>query len=106
MKLILLRTRCFGLVLQVGEAEKFPQSLGFESLDPLIRVSKQGACFTATEEDGGDERLTEFELLLVSLMTLHCRVRFSLTIAVIAEAILMRLLQSRCHPCTGWLPGT
>ena len=24
-----------GLVLQVGDAEKFPQALGFESLDPL-----------------------------------------------------------------------
>ena len=25
-----------GLVLQVGDAEKFPQALGFESLDPFF----------------------------------------------------------------------
>ena len=30
-----------GLVLQAGDAEKFPQALGFKSLDPLLRVSKQ-----------------------------------------------------------------
>ena len=30
-----------GLVLQVGNAEKFPQALGFEGLDPILRVSKQ-----------------------------------------------------------------
>ena len=28
-----------GLVLQVGDAEKFPRALGFEGLDPPIRVS-------------------------------------------------------------------
>ena len=31
-----------GLVLQVGETEKRPQTLGFESMDPFFRVSKQG----------------------------------------------------------------
>ena len=41
-----------GLVLQVGEAKKFPQGLGIESLDPFLRVNKQGLCFTAVEEDG------------------------------------------------------
>ena len=51
----------FGLVLQVGNAEKFPQALGFESLHPSLRVSKQGPCFTAIE-DGGDKRLVEPEL--------------------------------------------
>ena len=29
-----------GLVLQVGDAEKFPQPLGFEGWDPFLRVSK------------------------------------------------------------------
>ena len=48
-----------GLVLQVGEAEKCP---GFESLDPFFRVSKQGPCFSAVEEDGGDKRLVDREL--------------------------------------------
>ena len=50
-----------GLVLQVGDTEKFPQALAFESLDPLFRVSKQAPCFTAIE-DGGDKRLVELEL--------------------------------------------
>ena len=51
------------LVLQVGDAEKFPQAFGFESLDPLFRVSKQGPCSTAVEEDGGDKRVVELELV-------------------------------------------
>ena len=48
-----------GLVLQVRDAEKFPQALGFESLDLfsfLFRVSKQSLCLTDTEEDGGIHR--------------------------------------------------
>ena len=36
-----------GLVLQVGEVEKFPPAHGFESLDPFLWVSKQGPCFTS-----------------------------------------------------------
>ena len=48
------------LVLQVEDAERFPQALGFESLDPFFRVSKQGPCFTAKLEDGDDKRLVEF----------------------------------------------
>ena len=44
-----------GLVLQVGDTEKLPRALGFESLDPFFfSVSKQGPCFTAVEEGGGD----------------------------------------------------
>ena len=50
-----------GLVLQVGDAEKFPQALGFEDLGPFIRFSEQGPCFTAIEKSGGDKRLVEFE---------------------------------------------
>ena len=41
-----------GLVLQVGNAEKFPQALGFEGPDPYPRVSQQGPCFTGKEENG------------------------------------------------------
>ena len=56
-----------GLVLQVGNAEKFPQALGFESLDlsPFFffcRVSEQGSCFAATEKDDCDKRLVQLEL--------------------------------------------
>ena len=46
-------------VLQVGDTVQFPHALGFESLDPFFRVSKQGPCFTALEEDGDDKRLVE-----------------------------------------------
>ena len=48
-----------GLVLQVGDREKFPHALSFESFDPFFRVSKQGPCFTAIEDNGGDKRLVE-----------------------------------------------
>ena len=65
-----------GLVLQVGDTEKFPQALGYESQDPFFTVSKQGQCFTAIEEDGGDKRLVELELVC-KLMVLHRQVLFN-----------------------------
>ena len=34
-----------GLVLQVGDAEKFPQALGFESLDPFCQSQQAGSMF-------------------------------------------------------------
>ena len=40
-----------GLVLQVGDAEKFRRALGLQSLSPFLRVSKQGPYPTATEEE-------------------------------------------------------
>ena len=40
----LARPSVAGLVLQVGDAEKFPQALGLESLDFFLRVIKQGLC--------------------------------------------------------------
>ena len=49
------------VVLQV-DAKKFRHAFGFESLDPFPRLSRQGPCFTATEEDGGDKRLVQLEL--------------------------------------------
>ena len=51
-----------GLVLQVGDAETFPQAIGFKSLDPFSKVSKQGPCFTAVEEDESCRRLVQLEL--------------------------------------------
>ena len=51
-----------GLVLEEGDAEKFPQALGLESLDLLLRVSTQGLCFTAMKEDRSDKILVQFEL--------------------------------------------
>ena len=51
-----------GLVFQVGDAEKFLQALVFEGLDPFFRVSKQGPCLTAIEEDRGDKKLVHIEL--------------------------------------------
>ena len=38
-----------GLALQVGDAEKSVQALGFESLDPFFRVSKQGLCLLTNQ---------------------------------------------------------
>ena len=51
-----------GPVLQAGDAERFHQALGFQSLASFSRVSKQGLCFTAIEEDGGGKRLVQREL--------------------------------------------
>ena len=34
-----------GLVLQVADVEKFPQSLGFESLDPFFHSQPTGSMF-------------------------------------------------------------
>ena len=55
-----------GLVLQVGDAEKFSQALDFEGLDIIFRVSKQGPRFTAIEEDGDDKTLVQLRTFLQS----------------------------------------
>ena len=48
-----------GLVFQVEYAEKFPQALCLESLDPFVRISRQSLCLTAIEEDASDKRRTQ-----------------------------------------------
>ena len=81
-----------GLVLHVGEAKKFSKALGFESLDLLLRVSKQGQCFTATKEDGGDNRLVRRELACeAGGVALLDSPSFIWPLLAIAEAILMRI---------------
>ena len=40
-----------GLVLQEGDAEKFPQALGFESLDPFFQSQQAGSIFHSVEEE-------------------------------------------------------
>ena len=40
-----------GLVHQVGDAEKFPQALGFESLDPFFQ-SWQGESMSHSHNEG------------------------------------------------------
>ena len=69
---------------------RFPQALGFESLDTLFRVNKRGPRFTALEGDGGDKRLVQLELV--------CEAGgvappdpVNLAIAAAAEAILTRI---------------
>ena len=56
---ILLHTQSVSsLVPQIGDKEKFSHALGFESLDSfffLVRVSKQGPCLKALEENGDDK---------------------------------------------------
>ena len=77
-----------GLVLQAGDVEKFPQTLGFESLDPFFfRVSKQGPCFTTIERQKVTRGFYSLNLL-AKLMVLHRQI---LSIAATAEAILMRI---------------
>ena len=49
-------------MLKVSDVEKFPQVLGLKSLGPFFRVSKQGPCLTAIEENGGEKRFVQFEL--------------------------------------------
>ena len=78
-----------GLVLHIGDAEKFLQALCFETWILFLTVSKQGPCFTAVEEDGGGKRLVQLELL-AKLVVLHRQILFSLVTAANAEAILMR----------------
>ena len=52
-----------GLMLEIGDAEKFPHALGFENLDLFLRVSEQRPCSTAIEEDGCDNSLVGLELV-------------------------------------------
>ena len=74
-------------MLQGGDTERFPQALGLESLDPFLRVSKQGPCLTAIEEGGGNTKLGQVELA--------CEVNAATSpdpaVAVVAEGILMRI---------------
>ena len=59
-----------GLVLQVGDVEKFLQALGLESLDLFLRISEQCPCLKAMDEDGDDKRLVQLNLL-ANLMVLR-----------------------------------
>ena len=54
-----------GLVLQVGVTENFLRHLVSKAWI-LVSVSKQGPSFTTIEEDGGDKRLLELELICES----------------------------------------
>ena len=76
-------------MVKVGDAEKFFRVLGFKGLDPFLTVNKHGPRFKATEEDGSNNRLVQLNLL-VKLMMLRLLIPFSLAIAAIAEAILVR----------------
>ena len=67
-----------------------PHALGFDSLDPFFRVSKQGVCFTAIEEEGSYKRLADLELAYEAL-SVDRQILFSLAITVIAEEILMQI---------------
>ena len=69
-----------GLVLQVEDAEKFPQTLGFDTLDPFFRIGKQGPCSTAIEVTRDLYELN----LLAKLMVLLRQILFNPAIAVIA----------------------
>ena len=49
-----------GLVVQVRDAEKFPQALGFEGL--IFFSGSRVSVSQPVEEDGGDKRLAELEI--------------------------------------------
>ena len=52
-----------GLVFQVGDAEKFPSALGFESMDPFFLQSQQArSIFYSRRTRCSDKRLAEIEL--------------------------------------------
>ena len=56
----------------------------------FFRVSKQGPCFPAVEEDGDDKRLLELEFACNADGVAPPDLYFCLAIAANAEAILMR----------------
>ena len=68
--------------------EKFPQVIAFESLDPFLRVIKQGPCSTATWGDiSGDKRLVQVNLLAKLIVLLH-EILFSLVIVPLLRQLL------------------
>ena len=50
-----------GLVLQVGGAQTFPHTVGFESRDRFFQSQEAGTMFHSLEEDGGGKRLVKLE---------------------------------------------
>ena len=59
-KLILLSTQSLVLCCKYEMQRSFVRHLILKAWI-LFSVSKQGPCFTSTEEDGGDKRLVELE---------------------------------------------
>ena len=88
-----------GLVIQVEDAKKFPQTLGFEGLDPFLRVSKYCSCFTAKR------RWQKICTAWTCLWSWWCCTARSSLVWPLLRQSWCRLLWSRCHPCTGLLPG-
>ena len=93
------------LALQAGDAEKFPQTLGFESPNPFCRVSQQDSCFQPYRRLEVTRGLYNLSLL-AKLMMPHCQILFNLVIAAFAEALLLWISAERCHPCTELVQGT
>ena len=79
-------------MLQVGDTEKFPQALGFESLDPFWVFSESASRIHIAQPQRRMEETRDLYgvHLLVKWMVLPRQILFSLAIAAIAEAILMR----------------
>ena len=93
-----------GLVVQVGDAEEFPSTLGFEGLDLFLRVSKKGPCFIAIEEDGGGIGLFELSetKLITSLRKLPATIDRSFHFRIVSLclcAITICSFSRRRHPC-------
>ena len=90
-----------GLVFQVGDAENFPQALGFKSLDPFFSSEPAKRVPVSRPRRRIEVTRDLYNLNLpAKLMVLLCQFLFNPAIAAIAEAICGFLL-SRCHPCAG-----
>ena len=63
----------------------------------FFKVSNQGPCFTATEEDGGDKRLVELELM--KQMVLHHQILFSLAVSSYCEVRKVGVEGVRMYVC-------
>ena len=61
-KLILLRTQSLVLCCKQELRRSFLEHWGSKAWILFFRVSMQGPCFTAIEEDGGDKRFMQLEL--------------------------------------------
>ena len=95
-KLTLLYTKPLVLCSKQEVQRSFLRHLVSKAWILFFRVSKQGPCFTAIVEDGGNKRLGQLEL---ARQVDGVTSKYSLAIATIAEAILM-------WTCIELLPGT
>ena len=92
-----------GLVLQVRDAEKFPQALGLESLDYFLGVSTGSMFHSHTEGWRWQETCRAWTSLQ---RWWCCTAKSCFYLLPLLRPCWCGLLLSRCNPCTGLLPST